>query len=87
MLTLKETTSMSKENDRSGIAALSICEALLLTLNDLNILPESEIIGLLRDAASTHENAVGSEAEVETGKAVAELINNIIVNVKLVRRP
>jgi hypothetical protein len=34
------------------MAALSICEALLLALNDAKILPEDEIMGVLGDAAS-----------------------------------
>ncbi|MEH6836497.1 MULTISPECIES: hypothetical protein [Falsihalocynthiibacter] len=62
----------------SGIAALSICEALLLALNDAKVLPESEILGVLKDASATHENADGSEADLETHKAVASLINRIL---------
>lgn len=34
---------MSEHNTYSGLAALSICEALLLALNDAKVLPESEI--------------------------------------------
>ncbi len=41
---------MSNNNNDSGIAALSICEALLLALNDAKVLPESEIMGILKDA-------------------------------------
>lgn len=36
---------MSDYNTYSGMAALSICEALLLALNDAQVLPESEIVG------------------------------------------
>jgi hypothetical protein len=77
---------MSEQNTCSGIAALSICEALLLALDDAHILPESEIIGLLRDAAATHENAGGSEAELEQHKQVAALINKIINSGNSVRK-
>ena len=35
-------------------AALAICESLLLALNDRNILPEREIVGILHDAAAAH---------------------------------
>ena len=48
---------MSTVNEYSGQAALSICEALLLAMNDGGLLPEHEIVGVLRDAAATHENA------------------------------
>lgn len=77
---------MTDHNAYSGIAALSICEALLLALNDANILPESEIIGVLKDAAATHANAGGSDTELETHKAVAEQINLIIAGGNSVRR-
>ena len=46
---------MNDEQRHSGMAALSICESLLLALNDHNVLPEKEIIDVLKDAADTHE--------------------------------
>ncbi|MCZ7676165.1 MAG: hypothetical protein M5U35_10240 [Roseovarius sp.] len=77
---------MSTENEHAGLAALSICEALLLAMNDHGLLPEREIVGVLRDAAATHENATGSEAEMETYRSVAALINQIIAGGNSVRR-
>jgi len=77
---------MSEKDTVSGIAALTICEALLLALNDAKVLPESEIIGLLRDAAATHDNAVGSAVELEKHSAVSALINGIIAGGNSVRR-
>lgn len=77
---------MSGQTDYSGIAALSICEALLLALHDKGLLPEHEIVGVLSDAASTHENAIGSDADMEMHRAVAELINLIIIGGNSVRR-
>lgn len=77
---------MSSANDHAGLAALSICEALLLAMNDRGLLPEQEIIGVLRDAAAAHENAVGTELETERHRAVAELINVIIAGGNSVRR-
>jgi len=78
---------MPRQTDYSGIAALSICEALLLALNDNGLLPEHEIMGVLSDAASTHENAIGSDADMEMHRAVAELINLIIIGGNSIRRP
>ncbi|PRY80519.1 hypothetical protein CLV80_101374 [Yoonia maritima] len=77
---------MSQHSTQSGIAALSICEALLLALNDAKVLPEREIMGVLEDAAATHENAAGSDAEIEEHKAVALLIGKIIAGGNSVRR-
>ena len=77
---------MTDDLMHSGMAALSICEALLLALNDAQVLPESEIIGVLRDAATTHQNAGGSEADVEMHRAAAVLIRRIIDGGNSVRR-
>ncbi|WP_373054778.1 hypothetical protein [Thioalkalivibrio sp.] len=78
---------MPAPNDHAGMAALSICEALMLAMNDHKLLPEAEIVGVLEDAAATHENASGSDAEERTHRAVAKLINRIIAGGNSVRRP
>jgi hypothetical protein len=84
----KGQLKMSDHATHSGIAALSICEALLLALNDAQVLPEREIVGILQDAAASHENAKGAtEDEAETHTAVATLINRIIAGGNSVRRP
>lgn len=76
---------MPDETDHAGMAALSICEALLLAMNDHKLMPEHEIVGVLRDAAATHKNAIGPKAE--THRAVAALIDRIIAGGNSVRRP
>ena len=77
---------MSHHQDPVGMAALSICEALLLAMGDRDLLPEVEIVGILRDAAATHQNAIGSETEREAHTAAARLITEIIVGGNLSRR-
>lgn len=77
---------MSDHATHSGIAALSICEALLLALNDAKVLPEREIVGILQDAAASHENAKGATEDVEMHTAVATLINRIIAGGNSIRR-
>ncbi len=79
--------TMPDPKDLSGMAALSICEALLLAINDHAILPEHEIVGILRDAAASHENSVTPESDREMHLAVAKLINRIIAGGNSVRRP
>nr|WP_319250645.1 hypothetical protein [uncultured Celeribacter sp.] len=76
---------MSTANEHAGQAALSICEALLLAMNDRGLLPELEIVGVLRDAAATHENAVGTEEEMRAHRSVAALINAIVAGSNSVR--
>jgi len=65
---------------------LAICESLLLALNDRNILPEKEIVGILKDAAAAHENAPSGDDDA-LNAAVAALINGILDGGNSVRRP
>ncbi len=78
---------MQNPADVAGTAALAICEALLLALNDRNILPEREIVGVLQDASAAHSDL--AEAEDRTGlhAAVSKLIDQIISGGNSVRRP
>jgi hypothetical protein len=71
--------------DVAGIAALAICESLLLALNDRNVLPEREIIGILKDAAAAH-SAPPPGGNLDIHKAVAAMINRIIDGGNSVRR-
>lgn len=79
---------MSQPNDVSGTAALAICESLLLALNDRDVLPEHEIVGVLRDAATAHQDVPGGDDEkTALHAAVTKLINGIIDGGNSVRRP
>lgn len=77
---------MSDHNTHSGMAALSICESLMLALNDAHILPETEILGVLKDAAEVHENIKETHADFKDHQAVAVLIRKIISGGNSVRR-
>jgi transposase-like protein len=57
-----------------------------LALNDANVLPEHEIMGILKDAALSHEKAEGSDDDLERHRAAADLINRIISGGDSVRR-
>lgn len=83
---LERALEMNQITDISGTAALAICEALLLALNDHNILPEREILGILKDAAAAHQNGAEHEDERELHTAVAALINRILDGGNSVRR-
>lgn len=77
---------MNQISDIPGTAALAICEALLLALNDHKILPEREILGILTDAAAAHQNAQEKGHNSELHSAVAALINRILDGGNSVRR-
>jgi hypothetical protein len=83
---LKAKPIMTTPNDVPGTAALAICESLLLALNDHNILPEAEIVGILKDAASAHEEAPAGDKDA-LHAAVAALIHSILDGGNSVRRP
>jgi hypothetical protein len=77
---------MTAPHDIAGTAALAICESLLLALNDHKILPEREIVGILKDAAAAHENTPPGDLHA-LHTAVAVLINGILDGGNSVRRP
>ena len=56
----------SEYQTASGLAALSICESLLVSLRDLKIMGEKEVVGLLRDASAAHRNVVVSAQDPKT---------------------
>ncbi|MBC7739324.1 MAG: hypothetical protein H7245_19430 [Candidatus Saccharibacteria bacterium] len=77
---------MAQVPDAAGTAALAICESLLLALNDRNIFPEKEIVGILRDAAAAHSNDTEENGQTELHRAVAALITGILAGGNSVRR-
>lgn len=81
-----KTPVMAQLNDVSGTAALAICESLLLALNDRNILPEKEIIGILTDAAAAHHHTPKDDGRTDLHTAVEKLINSILASGNSVRR-
>lgn len=70
----------------TAAAALAICESILLALNDRKILPEGEIVGILRDAAAAHANDPSDDGQATLHDNVAALINRIIDGGNSVRR-
>ena len=80
---------MKQMPDVAGTAALTIVEALMLVLNDHDILPEDDIVGVLINAADTHTNAAKEQQDgsPDLNLAVANLIKKIIAGRNSVRRP
>jgi len=69
----------------AGSAALSICESLLIALNDLKIIDDKETRAVLVDAAQTHRNAITDAPSTELHspnseehRAIADLIDRIV---------
>ena len=81
---------MSNRNDTdkttAGAAALSICESLLIALNDLKVIGDKETRGVLEDAAESHRNAIPGSPNPEEHRSVAALIDRIIDGKNSVRK-
>jgi hypothetical protein len=71
----------------SGLAALSICESLILAMGDLNIMGEKEAIGVISDAASAHRGAGHTPKDVALHQEVADILDRIIASGNSIRRP
>ncbi len=76
---------MSTNSDATGLAALSICESLLLSLTDLAIIENQEAISILEDAAAAHRGAATEARNPEDHQAAADVIERIIKGKNSVR--
>jgi hypothetical protein len=70
----------------AGIAALSICESLLLALGDLKVLSPKGAVDIISDAAAAHRNAGDTAHEIGVHKEVAAILDRIIAGGNSVRR-
>jgi hypothetical protein len=61
-----------------GMAALGICESLLLALTDLKIIRETDARDLLTDVATTHSEAAQGSPTPEMHQAVAAIVQRIL---------
>jgi hypothetical protein len=71
----------------SGLAALSIVESLLLAMGDLKVMNESEVLGVMTDAAATHRNAGGSAKDMALHLEVVAILDRIVAGGNSIRRP
>lgn len=71
---------MSERPDKiiAGAAALSICESLLISLQELKIISAKEARAVLVDAAATHRNAIPVSPNGDEHRVIAELIERLI---------
>ena len=77
---------LETDETMAGRAALSICESLLLALNDLNVFDSKQIRAVLVDAAATHSHAAAIASQnSEEHLEIAALIQRIIEGKNTVR--
>ena len=68
---------MNSVSDAAGHAALAICESMLLSLTENEIIDEAEAKAILEDAAAAHRNAIPL-ADAAAHDEAATLIEAII---------
>lgn len=76
--------------ERFGVAALSVCESLILALKERGVLDDAEIRGLLEDVRSAHRNAAADGDDRDLHDSVAEIADEIMnggTPVRLLRKP
>ena len=78
-------TPETPDKTTAGAAALSICESLLIALNDLKIIDDKQTLAVLQDAAETHRNAADGALNPEEHRAIAALIDHIAAGKNSVR--
>lgn len=81
------TTPTDVHSTASGLAALSICESLLLAMGDLKIMGSQEAIGVITDAAAAHRGAGVSARDIAMHAEVAAILDRIVAGGNSVRRP
>ena len=71
---------MGENSGAAGLAALSICEAMLLSLTDNRVIDEAEASAILTDAATAHREAApladGAAGEHAAAAALIEAIRD-----------
>lgn len=65
-------------NHAEGLAALGICESLLIALTDLQIISEQDARDVLTDVATAHNEAVTVSQTPEKHQAVIEIVERIL---------
>ena len=78
-------TEHARFSEAEGMAALAICESLLLALTDLKIISEGDARDLLTDVATTHNEAAADSQTPERHQAVVKIVRRILAGKNGVR--
>jgi len=71
-------TGHARCNEADGMAALGICESLLIALTELKVISEQDARDLLTDVATTHSQAADVSQTPERHKAAAAIVRRIL---------
>jgi hypothetical protein len=65
-------------NEADGMAALGLCESLLIALTELKIISDQDARDLLTDVVTTHDAAADASQTPERHTAVAAIVHRIL---------
>jgi hypothetical protein len=82
---MAETVDVSSK--AAAMAALAICESLLLALCDLKVVAAKDAADLLKDAAAAYRRAEGTPEYVRLHHEVASIIENMTPSIAAAPRP
>jgi hypothetical protein len=71
-------TEHARFHEADGIAALSICESLLIALTELRIMSAQDARDLLTDVATAHSDAANASQTPDRHRAVAAIVQRIL---------
>jgi hypothetical protein len=71
-------TQYARSTDADGMAALGICESMLLALTDLKIISDKDARDLLTDVATTHTEAATKSTNPARHQAVVGIVQRIL---------
>jgi hypothetical protein len=74
---MKQHARLSEAN---GLAALGICESLLLALTDTEVISEQDARDLLTAVATTHHEVASTSQTPEKHRAVVEIVRCILAD-------
>ena len=72
-------------NEADGMAALGICESILLALTDLKIISDKDARDLLTDVVTTHTEAATASPNPANHQAVIGIVQRILAGKNGVR--
>jgi hypothetical protein len=81
-----EMTKYAQFHDAEGIAALGICQSLLLALTNLEVIGERDMRDLLVDVVTTHDEAAANSQTPEKHRAVVEIVQRMLAGRNGMRR-
>ena len=70
----------------AGMAALSVCESLLLAMGDLKIMAAHDAVAVITDAATAHRAAGSTPQDIALHSEAAAILDRIIAGGNSVRR-